>query len=198
MQCWQRVEEICSGHSCAGTSEFYHLLSAGRHCGLMKRMRRAGTHHSVLPDSVRDVWPSGSESVCLAQVQNLRWIAVFSRDLRSKNVHGAFFHETATQFGTFVPSEKGYHCTALRNQSWTVDWAGEIAKRSDVFRADSLSRAAGFTFQSDQMGCFVQGMRQLTCIERGVLSSLCSPWITTSTPKTKTNSGSPFCRLAWP
>lgn len=49
------------------------------------------------------------------------------RDLKRKNVHGAFFMETATQFGTYLPSEKGYHCPAIRNASWTVDWAGNEA-----------------------------------------------------------------------
>ena len=37
------------------------------------------------------------------------------RDLAGKAVHGAFFMETMTQFGTYVPSEKGYHCSAVRD-----------------------------------------------------------------------------------
>lgn len=49
------------------------------------------------------------------------------RNLRPRNVHGAWFLETMTQFGTFVPSEKGYHCTAIREANWTVDWAGNRA-----------------------------------------------------------------------
>ena len=49
------------------------------------------------------------------------------RDLAGKAVHGAFFMETMTQFGTYVPSEKGYHCSAVRPPSWTVDWAGNEA-----------------------------------------------------------------------
>lgn len=49
------------------------------------------------------------------------------RDLRKKQVRGAWFIETMTQFGTFVPSEKGYHCSAVRDPAWTVDWAGNAA-----------------------------------------------------------------------
>ena len=49
------------------------------------------------------------------------------RDLRGKNVTGAWFIETSTQFGTFLPAEKGYHCAETRNVSWTVDWAGNAA-----------------------------------------------------------------------
>lgn len=49
------------------------------------------------------------------------------QDLRRRRVKGAFFHETMTQFGTFVPSEKGYHCTSIRSTNWTVDWAGNEA-----------------------------------------------------------------------
>lgn len=36
------------------------------------------------------------------------------RNLTARNVHGAFFMETHTQFGTYVPSEKGYHCTVSK------------------------------------------------------------------------------------
>ena len=46
------------------------------------------------------------------------------RDLRNASVHGAFFIETMTQFGVFLPSEKGYHCAAARDPEWTADWAG--------------------------------------------------------------------------
>ena len=49
------------------------------------------------------------------------------RDLSKTGVHGAWFIETMTQFGTYVPSEKGYHCTAVRLPEWTVDWAGNKA-----------------------------------------------------------------------
>ena len=49
------------------------------------------------------------------------------QNLRTRNVHGAWFLEVMTQFGTFVPSEKGYHCTSVREANWTVDWAGNVA-----------------------------------------------------------------------
>ena len=49
------------------------------------------------------------------------------RDLKHRGVHGAFFLETMTQFGTFLPSEKGYHCPSIRDAEWTIDWAGNAA-----------------------------------------------------------------------
>jgi len=39
-------------------------------------------------------------------------------------ISGAWFIETMTQFGTFVPSEKGYHCTSVRDPAWPVWWGG--------------------------------------------------------------------------
>lgn len=42
-------------------------------------------------------------------------------------VKGAWFIETMTQFGTFMPSEKGYHCPAIRETSWPIWWAGNHA-----------------------------------------------------------------------
>ena len=49
------------------------------------------------------------------------------RDLTDRHVQGAWFIETMTQFGTFLPSEKGYHCAAIRDPTWSVDWAGNEA-----------------------------------------------------------------------
>ena len=39
-------------------------------------------------------------------------------------VTGAWFIETMTQFGTFIASEKGYHCPLVRNTTWPVWWGG--------------------------------------------------------------------------
>ena len=55
------------------------------------------------------------------------------RDLRGKAVRGAWFIETMTQFGTFLPSEKGYHCSSIRDANWTVDWAGDALGSSACF-----------------------------------------------------------------
>lgn len=66
----------------------------------------------------------------LAQRRTTLWFNetdAAGRDLRGKDVHGAWFIETLTQFGTFVPAEKGYHCAQQRNSTWTVDWAGNRA-----------------------------------------------------------------------
>jgi hypothetical protein len=49
------------------------------------------------------------------------------RNLSHRKVHGAFFIETQTQFGTYMPSEKGYHCPGIRPANWTADWAGNAA-----------------------------------------------------------------------
>eukprot|EP00911_Craspedida_sp_UC1_P001208 UC1_evm3s912 len=43
---------------------------------------------------------------------------------RPGGVYGAWFIETMTQFGSFIPSEKGYHCPAVRDPAWPVWWAG--------------------------------------------------------------------------
>ena len=42
-------------------------------------------------------------------------------------VSGGVWPETMTQFGTFLPSEKGYHCPSIRDAEWTIDWAGNAA-----------------------------------------------------------------------
>eukprot|EP00036_Acanthoecidae_sp_10tr_P015179 CAMPEP_0206287244 /NCGR_PEP_ID=MMETSP0106_2-20121207/1009_1 /ASSEMBLY_ACC=CAM_ASM_000206 /TAXON_ID=81532 /ORGANISM="Acanthoeca-like sp., Strain 10tr" /LENGTH=932 /DNA_ID=CAMNT_0053717777 /DNA_START=54 /DNA_END=2849 /DNA_ORIENTATION=- len=64
----------------------------------------------------------------LAECRTQQWFGRTDATGRSLHgVKGGWFIEAATQFGTFIPCELGYHCNDTRDANWTIDWAGNKA-----------------------------------------------------------------------